>query len=60
MEIILSNVRGASKKGHQVERTLDKLPSRGQDRSLLKYTNCGICVSFEIKVCFLEESLGFH
>jgi hypothetical protein len=41
-----------------VERTLYKLPLKGG--SPLKYTNCGVCISLERKVCPLEESLGFH
>ena len=30
---------------------------RRQGRSPLKYTNCGVCISLEKKVCLLEESL---
>jgi hypothetical protein len=44
----------ASYYSHGVERTLDKLPLRGQDRSPSKYTNCGVCVILESKVCPLE------
>jgi hypothetical protein len=32
----------------------------GQGRSLLKYTNYGICISLERKVGLLEVSLDFH
>jgi hypothetical protein len=55
-----SDLRGASYYGRGVERTSNKLPSRGQGRSLLKYINCRICISLERKVCPLKESLGFH
>jgi hypothetical protein len=37
-----------------------KLPSRGQETSPLKYTNCGVGISLERKVCLLKESLGFR
>jgi hypothetical protein len=54
------DLRGGSQFGHQVKRALDKLSSRGQCRSPLKYTNCRLCISLERKVCPLEVSLGFH
>jgi hypothetical protein len=54
------NLRGTSHYGHRVERTLDKLSSRGQGRSPLKYTNYRFCIILDRKVCLLEESLGFH
>jgi hypothetical protein len=43
-----------------VKRTLDKLSSRGQGRSPLKYINYRLCISLERIICLLEESLGFH
>ena len=52
-------LRGASYYGHQVQRTLDKLPLRGQGKSSLKYTLWSLH-KFGIKVCYLEKSLGFH
>jgi hypothetical protein len=42
-----------------VERTSGKFSSQGQGRGLLKYTNYGVCISLEKKLCLLE-SLGFH
>jgi hypothetical protein len=56
----LAKLRGTSLYGCGVKRILDKLSSRGQDRSLLKYTNCGVCISLKIKICPLKENLGFH
>ena len=50
---------GAAHYARLVERTLDKLPSREQGRSPMKYTNYGVYISLERKVCLLEESLGF-
>jgi hypothetical protein len=46
--------------GSRLERNWDKLSSREQGRSPLKYTNYRFCISLERKVCPLEESLGFH
>ena len=67
------NLRGISYYGCWVERTLDKLLSKEQDRSPLKYTNCGPymilkikytnCgpyIILKIKVYLLEENLCFH
>jgi hypothetical protein len=56
----LTPLRGASYYSHGVERTLDKLPSRRQGRSPLKYIICRLCISLERKVCPLKESLDFH
>jgi hypothetical protein len=50
--------RGASHYGRGVERTSDKLPLREQGRSPLKYINCRLCISFERKVCLVEENLS--
>jgi hypothetical protein len=56
---LMEQLRGAAHYTHLVERALDKLPSREQGRSPMKYTNCGIYISLERKVCLLEESSGF-
>jgi hypothetical protein len=56
----LGMVRGASYYSHQVERTLDKLSSRGPSGNPLKYTNCRVYISLEKKFCLLKESLGFY
>jgi hypothetical protein len=53
-------IRGTSHYGRGVERTLYKLPSRQKGRSPIKYTNCRVCISLEIKFCLLKESLAFH
>ena len=45
---------------HWFERILYKLPSRGQGRSPLKYTICGICISVERKVRPFKDNLDFH
>jgi hypothetical protein len=70
--VIIGCLTGASCYGHQVERTSNKLPSSGQGKSLnklfssgqgrcpLKYTNYGVCMSLERRICFFEESLDFH
>jgi hypothetical protein len=34
----------------------EELSLRGQGRSPLKYTNCGLCIILERKVCLLKES----
>jgi hypothetical protein len=51
----LRNLRGASHYGHWVERTLDELPLRGQGRSPLIYTNCGVCLCLEKKFVLLRR-----
>jgi hypothetical protein len=51
---------GASHYGRQVEKTLDKLSSKGQGGNPLKYTNCKLCIGLDRKICPLEEILGFH
>jgi hypothetical protein len=51
---------GASPFNLGVERTLDKLPSRGLYRSPLKYINCEVCISLEGKVCPFKKSLDSH
>jgi hypothetical protein len=43
-----------------VEKTSNKLPSREQGGSPLKYTNYGVCISLERKVCPLKGSLDCH
>jgi hypothetical protein len=35
---------------------LRETPSKEQNKSPSKYTNCGVCISLERKVCLLEES----
>jgi hypothetical protein len=54
------SLKGASHFFHQVERALDKLASRRQGWSSLKYPIYGVCISLERKICPLEEDLGFH
>jgi hypothetical protein len=60
LSICNATLRGASHNGRRVKRTMDKLSSRGQGRSSLKYTNCGPYISLERKVCLFKESLDFH
>jgi hypothetical protein len=40
-------LKGTAHYSHGVERTLDKLSSKGQGRSPLKYTNCKLHISLE-------------
>jgi hypothetical protein len=56
----VEDIRSASHYGRGVKRTLYKLSSREQDRSPLKYTNCGVWISLEKKNYPFEENLGFH
>jgi hypothetical protein len=58
--IIWNSLKSASHYNRGVERTLDKLPSRGQGRSPLKYINCRLFISLERNFCSLVKSLGFH
>jgi hypothetical protein len=54
----LGMVRGASYYSHQVERTLDKLSSRGPSGNPLKYTNCRVYISLENKLSSTGQTLG--
>jgi hypothetical protein len=54
----LARIRGTSYYGYWVERTLDKLFSRGQGRSSLKYINCRFCISLEKKL-LAQREFGF-
>jgi hypothetical protein len=53
-------LRGTLHYGRRAKRTSNKLSSRGQGRSPLKYTNRRLCISLKRKVCPLQESLGVH
>jgi hypothetical protein len=54
------DLRVASRYNPQVEWTLNKFILRRQDRSLLKYTNGGVCSILEKRICLLKKILGFH
>jgi hypothetical protein len=60
LDTFYKDLRGASHYGRGVKKTSDKLPSREQGRSPLKYINYKFYISLERKVCLLKESLGFH
>jgi hypothetical protein len=58
--LLQSYVRGPSHYGCCVKSTLDKLFSRRQGSSPLKYTNSGDGISLKRIVCLFEENLSFH
>ena len=54
----MQRLRGASHYSCGIKRILDKLPTRGQGRSPLKYINCRLWIILERKVCLVEEKLS--